>query len=125
MTIKKATELFDSEYRNTVSDSLKVFWLSQLDMKIYCELLKSRGLSEFSGYDETTPKSRSLLAPEEFAEIYIAYLTMQTDKVNGEIRRFNNSAEIYNRLYYEMASFISREKPVKESAKIKAASDYV
>lgn len=125
MTIARAIEIFDREYQNLVDEKLKVNWLSQVDMKIYSELLKRRGVKKFSGYDESTRKTTTLLAPEEYSEIYSVYLSMQTNRVNGEIERFNNCAEIFNRLYYEMSCFISREKCVEGSAKIKAVSDNV
>ena len=84
MTVSKALSLFDEERKNSISEALKINWLSQLDMKIFCELLKPRTDGSFSGYTESTPKSTKLLAPEEYAEIYTAYLIMQSDLLNGE-----------------------------------------
>lgn len=125
MTVKRAMELFCEERQNSVGEELLMFWLSQLDMKIYCELLKNRGAEEFKGYMLSSDKAKTLLAPEEYCEIYIAYLTMQTDRINGETARFNNSAQIFNRLYYELSCYISRDRSVKKRAKIKAVTDYV
>ena len=79
MTVSKALSLFDEERKNSISEALKINWLSQLDMKIFCELLKPRIKGSFSGYTESTPKSTKLLAPEEYDEIYTAYLIMQSD----------------------------------------------
>ncbi len=125
MTVKRAMELFCEERQNSVSEELLMFWLSQLDMKIFCELLKNRGMDEFKGYVLSSDKGKTLLAPEEYCEIYTAYLTMQTDRINGETIRFNNSAQIFNRLYYELSCYISRSTPVKKRAEIKAVTDYV
>lgn len=115
MTVSKALSLFDKARKNSISEALKISWLSQLDMKIFCELLKMRGTATFSGYSESTPRSTKLLAPDEFAEIYTAYLIMQNDLLNGETERYNCSASVFNSLYYELSCFISREKRVKGS----------
>lgn len=125
MTIVKAISLFDSQRRNDVSTELKTEWLSQLDFKIYEELLKARYDVSFSGYTSQTATSEELLAPEAYSEIYPAYLIMKTDYMNGETERYNNSASVFNRLYYELSNYINREKPVKTNSKLKAGKIYV
>ena len=61
-----------------------------------------------------------LAAVEEFSEIYISYLRMKMSYMLGEIERYNNSAAIFNRLYYEMSNFVSRnyQKKIKNSIKV-------
>lgn len=125
MTVSKALSLFDEGRKNSISEALKINWLSQLDMKIFCELLKPRIKGSFSGYTESTPKSTKLLAPEEYDEIYTAYLIMQSDLLNGETARYNCSSSVFNRLYYELSCFISREKRVLGACEIKAGGFYV
>lgn len=125
MTIEKAISLFDSQRRNDVTASLKIEWLSELDWKIYEELLKKRYDIQFNGYTSGTSTSTELLAPEAFSEIYPAYLIMKTDYMNAETGRYNNSASVFNRLYYELTSFVNREKPIKSNVKLKAGKIYV
>ncbi len=119
MTLAKALEAFDSERLNNVSVEIKKEWVSQLDSKIYAEILKERGRSGFKGYGVLTPPDVTLLAPEEYGEIYSLYMNMKLDYMNGEIGRFNNSALLFNRMYKEMYDSINRKNAVTRKTKIK------
>ncbi len=125
MTLQKAIEEFDSQRANTVSLQEKIQWLSQLEYKIFAELLQARTHGEFNGYTTQTPLGTELLAPAEYGEIYVFYLVMKLDYKNGEIGRYNNSAITFNRAYSEMANFINRRTAVKKNTKIKAGDLYV
>lgn len=120
MTVAKALEIFNNETENEISDELKKQWLSEIDLKISSEINKDReGLSQtaFLPEDELTTE---LTAIQEFTEIYISYLRMKMNYMLGEIERYNNSAAIFNRLYYEMSNFVSRnyQKEIKNSLKV-------
>ena len=125
MTLSDIIEGFDKERKNELSLDVKLRWLSQLDMKISSEILSERRTEEFYGYDGTTPLTTVAKAPDEYGEIYICYLNMKLDYMNGEIGRFNNSAEIFNRIYKEMHGFINRRLMVSINRKIKAGKLYV
>lgn len=120
MTLAKALEAFDGERLNDVSIERKKEWISQLDSKIFSEILKERGVNSFKGYDVLTKPDIRLLAPEEYGEIYSLYMNMKLDYMNGEIGRFNNSALLFNRMYKEMYDSINRKKAVTRKTKIKA-----
>ena len=120
MTALKALEIFNNETENDVSDEIKKQWLSELDRKIASEINNGRkGLSKtyFLPEDALT---KSLSGIDEFAEIYISYLRMKMNYMLGEIERYNNSAAIFNRLYYELSSFVSRnyQYEIKNSIKV-------
>lgn len=108
MTALKALEIFNAETENDISDELKKQWLSEIDVKIAKEINNGRsGLSKnvFLSDDDLATE---LSAVKEFSEIYISYLRMKMYYMLGEIERYNNSAAIFNRLYYEMSNFVSR-----------------
>lgn len=108
MTALKALEIFNTETENDISDELKKQWLSEIDVKIAKEINNGRsGLSKnvFLSDDDLATE---LSAVKEFSEIYISYLRMKMYYMLGEIERYNNSAAIFNRLYYEMSNFVSR-----------------
>lgn len=91
-----------------------------MDLKIAGELNKNRdGLSKV-GYTVEENDATELNAPEEFSEIYIIYLKMKMNYMLCEIERYNNSASLFNRLFYEMANYISRnfKMSIKNSVKV-------
>lgn len=125
MTLSDVIERFDKERKNELPIDIKLRWISQLDTKISSEILSVRQGEDFHGYDCTTPLGTATKAPEEYNEIYVCYLNMKLDYMNGEIGRFNNSAMLFNRMYKEMHDFINRKEKVKVNTKIKAGKLYV
>ncbi|MBQ4103469.1 MAG: hypothetical protein IJC90_03295 [Clostridia bacterium] len=108
MTALKALEIFNNETENEISDELKKQWLSELDVKIAGEINKGRNSLSQIGFLPEKALTTELTAVDEFSEIYISYLRMKMNYMLGEIERYNNSAAIFNRLYYEMSNFVSR-----------------
>ncbi len=123
MTLAEIIENFDSERANNVSIITKKRWISQLDLKIWGEILKPRGDKEYIGYGKEIPLDATVKAPEEYAEIYTLYMNMKLDYMNGEIGRSNNSAMLFNRMYKEMHDYINRSEKVTKNADLKAG-DY-
>ena len=120
MTALKALEIFNNETENEISDELKKQWLSELDVKIAGEINSGRNNLLQIGFSSESALTTELAAVEEFSEIYISYLRMKMSYMLGEIERYNNSAAIFNRLYYEMSNFVSRnyQKKIKNSIKV-------
>lgn len=108
MTVLKVLELFDSETENDISVEMKKQWISELDLKISCELNKNRQGLFSEAYTPSKGDETELLAVGEYAEIYVAYLRMKMNYILSETERYNNSAAIFNRLYYELSNYISR-----------------
>lgn len=120
MTIAQAVENFDTENPNEIPYSLKIRWLSQLDGKIFAEMLTPRGDGDFSGYGEDTPSDTTLAAPDIYGEIYVYFLRMNSDLFNREIDRFNNSAMLFNRCYKELFDYVNRTRRLTNTTKISA-----
>jgi hypothetical protein len=120
MTALKALEIFNNETENEISDELKKQWLSELDVKIAGEINSGRNNLLQIAFSPESALTTELAAVEEFSEIYISYLRMKMSYMLGEIERYNNSAAIFNRLYYEMSNFVSRnyQKKIKNSIKV-------
>ncbi len=123
MTLAEVIENFDNERANSVSLITKKRWISQLDLKIWGEILKPRGDGEYVGYGKKIPLDAQVKAPEEYAEIYTLYMNMKLDYMNGEIARSNNSAILFNRMYKEMHDFINRSEKIPVNADLKVG-DY-
>ena len=117
MTASEVLEIYNLENQNDVSEELKKLWISELDKKIVGELNKGREKLNETFYTPESEISFKLNAPTEYSEIYLVYLKMKTDYLLGETERYNNSAMIFNRLYYEMSNFISRNfKTIKNNS---------
>ncbi len=119
MTLAEVIENFDSERTNNVSIITKKRWISQLDLKIWGEILKPRGDNQYIGYGKEIPLEAEVKAPSEYAEIYTLYMNMKLDYMNGEIARYNNSAMLFNRMYKEMHDFINRQDKLPENTDLK------
>lgn len=123
MTLAQVIENFDEERANSVSVITKKRWISQLDLKIWGEILKPRGDGEYIGYGKEIPLDAKVKAPDEYAEIYTLYMNMKLDCMNGEIARSNNSAMLFNRMYKEMHDYINRSVKIPDGKTLKAG-DY-
>ncbi len=123
MTLSDVIENFDSERTNNVSIITKKRWISQLDLKIWGEILKPRGDKEYVGYGREISLEAEVKAPDEYAEIYTLYMNMKLDYMNGEIGRSNNSAMLFNRMYKEMHDYINRTQKLPENTDLKVG-DY-
>lgn len=121
MTVFNVLQTFDSENENDISLDLKEKWISELDVKIVGELTSVREGLKTEAYTPEDDITAELAAPEEYGEIYVVYLKMKMDYMLSEINRYNNSASLFNRLYYEMANMISRNYKVKSRNSIKVA----
>lgn len=125
MTVSEVLENYNEENQNDISEKLKKLWISELDKKIASELNKNREKLKSDFYSIEKDNSFSLNAPVEYDEIYSVYLKMKTDYYLGETERYNNSAKIYNHLFFEMWNFISRNfrKKNKVSLKVELNND--
>ncbi len=119
MTVAKALEIFDEENENDISVELKKRWLSELDLKIVSELNKNRIDLGQTAYKTDCKDTTELNAPQEFSEIYIIYLKMKMNFLLCEIERYNNSASVFNRLFFEMSNYISRNFKISTKNRVK------
>jgi hypothetical protein len=119
MTVSEVLENYNEENQNDISENSKKRWISEIDKKIVCELNRNRETLCDEFYSVKKNDSFVLNAPEEYDEIYSVYLKMKTDFYLGETERYNNSAKIFNHLYFEMANFISRNFKKKEKISLK------
>lgn len=121
MTVSEVLEIYNEENQNDISEKTKKRWISEIDKKIVCELNKSRETLGTDFYSVENDDSFILNAPSEYDEIYTVYLKMKTDYHLGEIERYNNSAKLFNHIYFEMGNYISRNFKKKERISLKVA----
>ncbi len=104
MTIDKATASAKAQRQGNFDDKYLRQLLSELDGKIYNELMAPLHPGEvFNGYDENTPGTQALLAPYPYDSMYTMYLVKEIDRMNNETVKYNNSSVLFNNQYGEFA----------------------
>lgn len=135
MTIKECIDIVDSLKPNQYSIVDKVRWLSFIDKIIINDVLKTH--EGYDGrYDNFTEYSPDRLAIQLIAEspydrLYIAYIKMQIDGENGEMARYNNSANTFNTYMTEYRKYYNKthmplsitDKPNKPIDKIETSDE--
>lgn len=108
MTIAQAIETVDQLKPNQYSEEQKLQWLSQLDGKIFVELISTHegGKESFEPYTEM---EQELLVPFPYdQDIYNYYLQSMIDRENGEVAKFNQSGALFNNAYAEFSAIYNR-----------------
>jgi hypothetical protein len=136
MTIKECIDIVDNLKPNQYSVVDKVRWLSFIDKIIINDVLKTH--EGYDGrYDNFTEYSADKLAIQLIAEspydrLYIAFLKMQIDGENGEMARYNNSANSFNTYMMEYGKYYNKthmplsitDKPIKPIEKIETSDEH-
>lgn len=103
MTIGDAVAVTDSRMLgNQYTYEEKVRWLSEIDKRIFNEVISRRadsGISKFDGYSASSDPDTRLLVSSGYDDIYIYYLEAMINKANCEYSRYNNSMIMFNTLY--------------------------
>jgi len=102
MTINDAINRVDSLKPNDFGISDKVKWLSEIERRIYDEIiLTHEGADDvtFAAFNDDTPLDTVLLCPDDYAVLYVHFLEAQIDFYNAEIAKYNNSIETFNTVY--------------------------
>ena len=135
MTIKECIDIVDSLKPNQYSVLDKVRWLSFIDKIIINDILKTH--EGYDGkYDNFTEYSADKIAVQLVAEspydrLYVAFIKMQIDSENGEMARYNNSANSFNTYMTEYRKYYNKthmplsitDKPNKPIDKIETSNE--
>lgn len=111
MTIAEALSGIDTRKRNTVPEEIKIEWLSELDGRVYNDIITTHeggNVTELPKYDTNTLKTENLLIPAPYERVYLLWLEAQIDYANGEINRYANSYSMFNSMYMEFAKYYHR-----------------
>ena len=122
MTIGEVITQIDTIKPNQYTQNEKVKWLSELDAEIFDTITKTNGTDTFESYDPSsgTITSQELIVPDDYAKVYLSYLSSKIDFWNGEYTRFNNSAIIYNNDLQAFANYWTRNHLPRQNSRTKA-----
>ena len=125
MKIKEAIARFDTLYPNAFSHEEKLMWLSELDGKIFNEIMSlyENAPSKFTGYTSSTNDSAALLVSFPDDDIYIKFMCLKADLINSDIRRFNNSSMLFNSAFTALANEYNRTHTYKQKNRITFGGD--
>lgn len=118
MTAGEAIRRTDRIMPNAYDDEQKMGWLSNLDGRIWAELIMTHeGLPPVfypeGGY---TDGGEELLVDEAWAEdVYCNYLMAQIAASNAEINKYNVYARLYNTAYEAWAAHYKRTHRARRS----------
>ena len=105
MTVESICGLVDIKEPNSYSTDEKVAWLSNLDGKIFEEVIKKYAEYDpdedtFTPYTSSTYSTDTLLIDAPYGEdIYVHYLIAMIAQGNGETSRYNQQIALYNTAY--------------------------
>lgn len=107
MTIDQAIARLDDVKFNSWPRELKISWLSELDSKIFLQIIKTHenGVEKFSGYTENTSGDTVLLVPEPFDSVYLRWMEAQVDYLNGEYEKYNSSITMFNVAFAQFENY--------------------
>lgn len=114
MTVKEAVERADALYPNVLPFTLKMQWLKELDEKVFTEFISS-----YEGYEKRAPEKEYtpltvLLIDEPFSSIYVRYICLQADIMNGDTAGYKNSAALFNSAYLSFMNHFNRTNFIKK-----------
>lgn len=112
MTIKECIDIVDNIKPNQYTVKEKVGWLSFIDEIIINDVLKTHEgydgrYDNFEGYSENK-LSQTLIVPSPYDRLYTEYLKMRIDGENGEMAKYNNSAELFNSHMMEYRKYYNK-----------------
>ncbi|MBR2987139.1 MAG: hypothetical protein IKC63_03885 [Clostridia bacterium] len=121
MTIAEAITGIDQRKRNGIPEDVKIKWLSELDGRVYNELILTHDGGDsipLPRYDENTIRTTTLLIPSPYERIYLLWLEALIDYTSGEMNRYANAYAMFNNTYAEYARLYHRtHKPKGEKLK--------
>ena len=104
MTIDQAITRIDTLKANSYSRAQKIAWLSELDGRIYHEIILTHaapagGYPSYEPYSAETAGGTELLAAYPYDDVYERYLACQIDIANREIGFYQNDMALFNTAY--------------------------
>lgn len=117
MRIIDAIRRVDELKPNSYTQEQKTEWLRNVDGLIIEECIKTHeGEAPKVDYDNITS---TLMVPHPYDELYVNYLFMMIDYSNGELKKYNNSAEVYNESLLAFKKWYNRTHKPITSARLK------
>ena len=118
MTIQDAISTLDEMKPNTMSDVLKMKYLTEIEQLIHDEIVlrheHPEALDEKPKYTPATDKLTELVVPDPYSDVYVKYLLTQVDRQNQEDGRYNIDRAQFESAYITMSDWWTRtHRPIQ------------
>ena len=135
MTIRHIIQAVSRLRDTPLSEQAKIDCLSELDCKIYEDIiLRHEGAEAYTAHDTSgktvhrtfpyTTDTQELIAPPRFQKMYVYYLCMEIDLALDEIDRYTNDLILFNDLYNAFAAHYNETHMPLHEGKIITAPKY-
>lgn len=119
MTIQAVIDKIDTLKHNMIPPHDKIAWLSELDGKVFREIIMTHeGMPagiRFEGYDQETSPDTQLLIPDEYSDVYIHYLAAEIDNVHRETNEYAKNKIRYNSALQTFMDYWTRTHMPKQA----------
>lgn len=109
-TVKEIIER--TKIPDTIPDSVKCRWLSELDEKITKEIMQSY---QFTPYAFPEDEEKELCVKAPYDNIYKLYLFAMSDFFSGNMANYNTSAILFEQAYSELRKGMMKNEKRKET----------
>ena len=118
MTIQAMIDRVDTLKPNMFPPHRKIAWLSDLDGKIWQEIVQEHewmpsGI-RYEGYDQDTSPDTELLAPDAYADVYEHYLMAMMDNANRETGEYMKHMMMFNASWQTLCDYWNRKYMPKQ-----------
>lgn len=123
MTIADLLAEVDEIKPSTYDDAIKIKWISEIDGKIFKEVISTHEKDEdtkeeFNGYT-SADMNEELLVDFPYDALYRHYLFAMIDYSNGETDRYVNSMTMFNTAYKDYIEYFNRTHlPIQSHLKL-------
>lgn len=110
MTINDILTKVDDLKPNQYTDSIKIGWLNEVEGSIVHDIMETHIFDfEWSWAPYTEDDiNEEVLAPDEFADLYVYYLFAMIDFHNNEATRYASSMQMFNTAIKAFADWVNR-----------------
>lgn len=126
MTVREVIESADRLRANPLSDKEKIEYLSELDMRIYEDIVLRHQGSEIP-VPRTFPytaDTAELIAPARFKRMYVLYLCLEIDWALDETEHYTNDLIRFQDAYEAFAAWYNETHLPVQAARICTAPPY-
>ncbi len=111
MTREQILNCVDTLRPNLITESTKLHWIDVLEKQI---------LSHMTQFGETDAKmsEETVLAGEEYLDMYVYYVISMIDLANQDIAMYNNSSSFFNEMFSSWQKKWRREHMPRKSTEV-------
>lgn len=111
MTVSEAIERSNRIYPDELDGNILYSWINELEDRIARELFGKEGVKI-----QPSDGSKTLTAPDAYAEIYPAYIMMKREFVMGSTEKFVNCAAVFGEAFKRYCDYVSRTQTKEGSS---------